>query len=355
MKATLVLPVALALVAGHAGAQTHLHAAGHADGHDHAAASGSGQAVFDEAVTGVPHAGRQPTAQADAAASVDPHAGHADASSHAQQAHLPAGHAHHEPGGAAAVHGPAPVAHHSSSDAQPIEPVPPLTATDRAAAFPVLHGNHHAHGASLNSLVRFNRFEAWDADPGAGQAWEGSAWIGGDVQRLWLRSEGEREHGRTASADLEVLYGRGISPWWDLVAGVRHDFAPGPSQSWAAFGVQGMAPYKFEVSATAYLGEHGHSAFVAEVEYELPLTARLVLQPLVEVDMRGQDDDVRRVGSGLASAEAGLRLRYEISRRFAPYLGIVHERTFGDTADYRHDAGEATRETRWVAGVRWWF
>lgn len=236
----------------------------------------------------------------------------------------------------------------------PREPIPVPTDADRAAAFPNLHEGH-AHGAPLNSLVRFNRFEAWDADPGTGQAWEGSAWMGGDVQRLWLRSEGEREHGHTKAADLEVLYGRGISPWWDLVAGVRHDFAPGPSQTWAALGVQGMAPYKFEISATAYLGERGHSAFVAEAEYELLLTNRLVLQPLLEIELRGQDDPVRGIGSGLSSAEAGVRLRYEITRRFAPYIGLVHERTFGGTADHRRSEGEATRETRWVAGVRWWF
>lgn len=236
----------------------------------------------------------------------------------------------------------------------PREPLPVPTEADRLAAFPPVHAGH-AHASAGNAFVRFDRFEAWDADPGTGQAWEGSAWIGGDTQRLWLRSEGEREHGSTTAADLEVLYGRGISAWWDLLAGVRHDFAPGPSQDWLAFGVQGVAPYKFEVSATAYLGEHGHSAFVAEVEYELLLTSRLVLQPLLEVELRGQDDAVRGTGSGLSSAEAGLRLRYEITRRFAPYVGLVHERSFGGTADHRREAGEATRDTRWVAGVRWWF
>ena len=289
------------------------------DGGDHAQHE---QAATRPAASG-PHAGHR----ADDAP--DPHAGH-DANSHAD---------HPAPPVAAGL---------------AREPVPEPTAADRAAAFPVLHEGH-AHGSSVNSLVRFNRFEAWDADPGTGQTWESSAWVGGDIQRLWLRSEGEREHGRTAAADLEVLYGRGISPWWDLMAGVRHDFAPGPSQNWAALGVQGMAPYKFEVSATAYVGESGHSAFVAEAEYELLLTNRLVLQPLLEIELRGKDDPVRGFGSGLSSAEAGLRLRYEIARRFAPYVGLVHERTFGGTADHRRSDGEATRQTRWVAGIRWWF
>ena len=243
---------------------------------------------------------------------------------------------------------------HSRDARAPREPIPVPTDADRAAAFPVLR-HPHAHDAGIHSLVRFNRFEAWDADPGSGQAWEGSAWIGGDVRRLWLRSEGEREDGRTHAADLELLYGRAIGPWWDLVAGVRHDFDPGASRSWAAIGLQGLAPYKFETSATAYIGDGGRTAFTAEVEYELLLTNRLVLQPLLEVELHGRDDPRRGIGSGLSSAEAGLRLRYEVTRRFAPYLGLAHERTFGGTADHRRNEDEATRDTRWVAGVRWWF
>jgi copper resistance protein B len=303
-----------------------------AQAHDHATHAAHAHGVAD---THAAHAQHPPPSGAAPPASKadDPHAAHrsvADADPHAGHAADP------------------------SAAQAPREPLPVPTEADRLAAFPPLHAGH-AHASASNAFVRFNRFEAWDADPGTGQAWEGSAWIGGDTQRLWLRSEGEREHGHTAAADLEVLYGRGISAWWDLLAGVRHDFAPGPSQDWLAFGVQGMAPYKFEVSATAYLGEHGHSAFVAEAEYELLLTNRLVLQPLLEVELRGQDDAVRGTGSGLSSAEAGLRLRYEVTRRFAPYVGLVHERSFGGTADHRRASGEATRDTRWVAGVRWWF
>lgn len=236
----------------------------------------------------------------------------------------------------------------------PREPIPVITDADRAAAFPPLHQGH-THGGGIHSLVRFNRFEVWDADPGTGQAWEGRAWFGGDIRRLWLRSEGERERGSTHAAHLEVLYGHATGPWWDLVAGVRHDFAPGPSRTWAAIGMQGMAPYKFEVSATAYVGDGGHTAFNAEIEYELLFTSRLVLQPLLEVELHGRDDPRRGVGSGLSSLEAGLRLRYEITRQFAPYLGVVHERSFGRTAGHRRAHGEAVDDTRWVAGVRWWF
>ncbi|WP_372016898.1 copper resistance protein B [Pseudoxanthomonas sp. 10H] len=353
MTSRSVLAIHLLLLAGGAGAQTHVHRT--SDGHDHAAASGSGQAVFDAAVTRAPHVAHGTGIPDDAPSqSSVPHGAHDHAGGtfhgasreSTQQGHpsaMPGAHPAGAPMGVA------------DTGTPPAEPVPVPSAADRAAAFPTLHGDHHAHGNAINSLVRFNRFEAWDAEPGTGQAWEGSAWVGGDTQRLWLRSEGEREHGRTAAADLEVLYGRGISAWWELLAGVRHDFAPGPSRDWAAIGMQGLAPYKFEVSATAYLGSHGDTAFVAEAEYELLLTNRLILQPLLEVELRGQDDPARGVGSGLSTAEAGLRLRYEVSRRFAPYVGLVHERSFERTADHRRAEGEAIRETRWVAGVRWWF
>ena len=141
-----------------------------------------------------------------------------------------------------------------------------------------------------------------------------------------------------------------------MVTGIRHDFTPGTSQTWAAFGVQGMAPYKFEVSATAYLGESAQVAAEVEVEYELLLTNRLILQPLVELQFNSKDDPSRHVGSGLGKVEAGLRLRYELSnRRFAPYVGVTHERVFGRTADFHRAQGEGVRDTRLVAGIRFWF
>lgn len=240
----------------------------------------------------------------------------------------------------------------------PLTPIPPITDADREAAKPPAHGHHHGegmHGKGMFSYLLFDRLEAWDADPSTGQAWEAQGWVGTDMHRLWLRSEGEREHGHTESADIEVLYGRPIARWWDLVAGVRHDFAPGRSQSFAAIGVMGMAPYKFEIEATAYLGESGQIAARFEAEYELLLTNRLILQPVIEAQWHGKSDASHGIGSGLGTVEAGLRLRYEFTRKFAPYIGIVHERSFGGTAEFMRDEGEATRDTRVVAGVRFWF
>lgn len=225
----------------------------------------------------------------------------------------------------------------------PAEPVPALTDADRAAAFPVLR-RHMEHAGAIHSFVSVNRLEMWDADPGSGAAWEATGWLGSDLHRLWVRTEGERAGGQTEAADAEVLYGHSVSAWWDVVAGVRHDFEPG-SHSWAAIGVQGLAPYKFEVAATAYVGESGRAAARLEVEYELLLTNRLILQPLIELN----------AGSGLGGAEAGLRLRYEIHRQFAPYIGIVYERALGSAADRRRAGGEPARDTRAVAGLRLWF
>ncbi|HEY1140283.1 MAG TPA: copper resistance protein B [Lysobacter sp.] len=237
---------------------------------------------------------------------------------------------------------------------QPVTPIPELTDADRAAAQPPAN-DHAVHDNGIFHFVQLNRLEAFDADGGNGLEWEGQAWIGRDRNKLWLRSEGERVDGRTESADLEALYGRAIAPWWDVVAGVRHDFKPGASQDFAAIGVMGVAPYKFEVEATAYVGQGGQTAARLEAEYELLLTNRLILQPLVEVNACGQNDARRSIGSGLSTAEAGLRLRYEITRQFAPYIGVVREWSFGRTADFRRDEGETVNDTRVVAGVRIWF
>jgi copper resistance protein B len=244
---------------------------------------------------------------------------------------------------------------HATPDAsQPKTPIPPITDADRAAANRPLH-HTMSHGSRIHQFYRFDRLEAWDAGHGTGLHWEAEGWIGTDTDRLWLRSAGERENGSTHAADLEVLYGRSVSAWWDVVAGVRHDFKPGDSRTFAAVGVMGLAPQKFEVEATLYAGEGGQTAFVFEAERELLLTNRWILAPSIEVELHGRTDVERGIGSGLGGVEAGLRLRYEVTRRFAPYVGIAHERAFGTTADLRREAGGGVDETRVVVGVRVWF
>jgi len=237
---------------------------------------------------------------------------------------------------------------------QPREPIPALTDVDRAAAVPPT-GGHPAHDNSTQHYALLDRLEAWNADKGAGLKWEGKAWIGTDLNRIWLRSEGERVDNQTEAADLEVLYGHSVATWWDVVAGVRHDFQPGTSRDFAAIGVMGVVPSKYEVDATAYIGQSGQTAARIQAEYDTLLTGRLILQSLVEINLYGQDDPQRGIGSGLSTLETGYRLRYEFTRRFAPYIGIVQERAFGRTAGLRHADGKDINDTRFIAGIRIWF
>jgi copper resistance protein B len=207
----------------------------------------------------------------------------------------------------------------------------------------------------FNRRVLLDRLEVREADGGDALSWDLNAWAGRSLNRVWLRSEGERRSGTTERAELQALWGRGFAPWWEFVAGLRQDFRPGSDQTWAAIGVQGLAPYRFEVEATAFVGEGGQAAARFEVEYELLMTQRLILEPSIELDWHARDDTARGVGSGLSSAEIGLRLRYEIRREIAPYAGIVREHTFGGTADLVRANGGERADTRFVAGIRLWF
>lgn len=210
------------------------------------------------------------------------------------------------------------------------------------------------HDRAVHYLILMDQFE-WSGRDGGVTAWDNTSWVGGDVHRAWFRTEGELVDGRVDAADVHALYGKAISPWWDLVGGIRQDMRPGPARTWAAFGIQGLAPYWFEVQATGYVGAEGRTHARIEVEYELLLTNRLVLQPLVELEMYGKADPERRIGAGISSLETGLRLRYEIRREIAPYVGLTWERVYGGTADYARDAGDSVSHLRPVIGLRVWF
>ena len=145
-----------------------------------------------------------------------------------------------------------------------------------------------------------------------------------------------------------------IGPWWDLQTGVRHDFT-GPDRTYAVIGVQGLAPYLFEVDAAAFLSHKGDVTARIEAELDQRITQRLILQPRAEVNLAAQDVPELGIGSGLDKAEIGLRLRYEISREFAPYIGVEQEWKAGRSADYARAAGEDASVTNFVVGVRFWF
>ena len=243
----------------------------------------------------------------------------------------------------------------NTSPPQPGAPVPPVTDADRAAAFPQdLHG-HTVHDGKVNYLVLFDQLEWQTRGDSNGLNWDNKTWIGGDLNRAWIHSEGATEGGTVEEAEVHVTYGRSFARWWDVLAGIRYDVRPGPSQAWAAFGIQGLAPQWFEVQATLYVGESATTLARFEVEYELLLTQRLVLQPLVELNVYGKSIPERGIGAGLSSAEAGLRLRYEIRREFAPYVGAVWHRQFMGTADFTEAAGRSVGGWHLAAGVRTWF
>lgn len=256
-------------------------------------------------------------------------------------------------------------AHAAESETRPTEragneppDIPAVSPEDRAAAFPDLGGTDMRHMMledPFNTFVLLDGLEAREADGGDIQSWDLSAWMGHSLHRLWIRSEGERRSGRTEDGDLELLWGRSVTRWWDVVAGGRQEFESGSGETWAAFGVQGLAPYRFELDATAYLGEVGRTAARFAAEYELLITNRLILQPRIEFNWYGQSDVERAIGSGLSTGEVGLRLRYEIRREIAPYVGMMQEKKFGGTADFARAAGEDPSETRFVAGIRLWF
>jgi copper resistance protein B len=234
--------------------------------------------------------------------------------------------------------------------------IPPVTDEDRKAAFPELDDQGHAvHDSAVHYYVLFDQLE-WQTGAGAtAGTWDNRGWIGRDVNRFWFRTEGKAEDGDFAEAQTHALYGRAFHRWWDVVAGVRQDFRPGPSRTWAAVGVQGLAPYWFEVEATAYVGASGRTHARFEVEYELLLTNRLIIQPLVEAEIFAKSDPERGIGSGLSTTDAGFRLRYEFKRELAPYVGVVWSNKWGKTADFAEAAGENTGGARLVTGLRLWF
>lgn len=189
-----------------------------------------------------------------------------------------------------------------------------------------------------------------------GYRWDGEAWFGGDINRAWLKSEGEgafREG--VKSAEVQALYSRAIGPYFNLQAGVRHDFQPTPARTYATVGFEGLAPYWFEVEGALFLSTKGDVLGRVEGYYDQRITQRLILQPRVEFNLAAQDVPENRLGSALTDAEVGLRLRYEVRRQFAPYIGVSWEREFGDTRRFSRARGEDTGGFSFAAGIRTWF
>jgi copper resistance protein B len=251
-----------------------------------------------------------------------------------------------------------------------------------------------ADAMQMDDTTRFakvlvDHLEWRDGDAGEGRgAWDAQGYYGGDYNKLWVKSEGNyvsrgenaggnpsgnagsntgngnpsgntggRSGGDTGirDADVEILWNRVISAWWNVQAGGRQDFGPGQSRTWAAVGIQGLAPQWFETEGTVYASDEGRTSARLKAQYDLLLTQRLVLQPFAEANLYGRSDPEHQIGSGLSDLEVSVRLRYEIRREFAPYIGLVWLRRFGGTADLARSAGGEASDLELAVGLRVWF
>ena len=211
------------------------------------------------------------------------------------------------------------------------------------------------HGGMTTGVLIIDRLEARTANGEEKYLWDAQGWYGGDLDRLWLKSEGEGSFtGPLESAEVQALWSHAIGPFFDLQAGARYDLEP-TGRGYAVLGVQGLAPYMFEVDAALFLSDRGDLTARIEAEYDQKLTQRLILQPRAEIELSAQDVPEQRIGSGLSKAEVGLRLRYEITREFAPYLGVEYEAKTGQTADFARMDGEDPDGVVFLAGIKAWF
>ena len=264
----------------------------------------------------------------------DPHTGH----------HMPM-----SPAGSLPQSGPPPEALSGPAHAADTVFPPDEMAEARAALRPITGGaTHH--------LISIDRLEAQIAEGEDGYVWEINAWFGGDIDKFWVKSEGEGEFGDALEEfEIQALWSHAIGPFFDLQTGIRYDVRPQPDRARAVIGVQGLAPYFFEIDAAAFLSSKGDVTARFEAEYDQRLTQRLIIQPRIEVNLSAQDIPELGIGSGVTDLEAGLRLRYEFDPQFAPYIGVEWQRQFGDTAAFTRAAGGDADRIAALLGLRFWF
>lgn len=289
---------------------------------------------------------------ASAAYAQDPHAGHGASSSDPHAGH-------HMP--AAQVAPPPPVDPHAGhgghgAAASALPPIPTDFDADRFFSKAQMDAARaqlaREHGRITWSKITFENLEFRPGSPDS-YAWEGRATFGGDIDRLMVKSRGEGDR-KLERAEVDVLWTRAISPWFNFEAGVRQDLQH-EGRTYASVGVDGLSPYEFDVEAAVFLSSHGDLSARLEGAHDYRLTQRLILEPRAEVKLAASTVRSQLVGAGLSRAELGVRLRYAITSAFAPYLGVEHERSFGRTARLMRAAGEDPRDTRLVIGMRTWF
>ena len=215
----------------------------------------------------------------------------------------------------------------------------------------VATGSAFAEDDDWYSFVLADRFEYQSHDET--WVWDAQGWLGGDYQKIWLKTQGSYVNGQTEEAELQLLYSRAVLPFFDLQLGVRREIDA--SRTFAVVGLQGLAPQWMEIDVAAFISEDGDLSARLEIEYDLLLTQRLTLQPRIELDLAAREVAEHQVGKGLTSTELGLRLRYEVRREIAPYVGVAWHKTYGGTADFIKAVGDSTDTVSFVAGIRFWF
>ena len=212
------------------------------------------------------------------------------------------------------------------------------------------------HGDIKSSMFLIDQLEVTVGEGKDGYAWNAQGSFGGDIDRLWVKTEGVSSFGESPEhAEMQALWSHALDPWWNLQTGIRQDIGAGPDRTYAVLGVQGLAPYWFELDGAVFLSDKGDVTARIEAEYDQRLTRSMILQPRVELNFAVQDVPELGIGSGLSDAELGLRLRYQFIPEFAPYVGVGYERAFGDTADFRRARGDKVAAWRFLIGIRSWF
>lgn len=263
--------------------------------------------------------------------------------------------------GHCAAAGPAP-----SSDPEPSAGNTPPPPAPRVGAADAIYGAdamapararlYAEHGGGTVSKIMIDQAEIRVANGKDSYVWDAEGWYGGDIDKLVVKSEGEGEFGGALdTGEAQALWGHAIGPYFDLQAGVRQDFGPGASPTYAVIGFEGLAPYWFDIEGALFVSHKGDVTARFEGSYDQRITQRLILQPWTELGFALQDVPEQGVGAGLSTVELGVRLRYEIEREFAPYVGFVWERKVGQTARFARAAGEDASRPAVVAGLRVWF
>lgn len=276
----------------------------------------------------------------------DPHAGHRAPAKDAQVE----GHTWHEPGiPDPPVRGPSPAARGGPDHAADAV----FGTSAMAVAREIVRKEH---GDMRSGMILIDQLEAVISDGKDGYSWNAQGWYGGDINKLWVKSEGESRFGdNPEEAEIQALWSHALDPWWNLQTGVRQDFRLGFDRTYAVLGIQGLAPYWFEFDSAIFLSNKGDVTARVELEYDQRLTQRLILQPEIEFNFAAQDIPELGIGAGLSTAEFGLRLRYQFVPEFAPYVGVKYERAFGDTRDFRRGRDEKTGGLSFLIGIRSWF